>query len=54
VLYIALLSGRVGFVNRNVVCGLLMECLQDVSFIVLVLPFFAVCYLACNILMFLL
>jgi hypothetical protein len=36
---IALVSGRTGTINCNVACGLLIECLQDVSSIILMLPF---------------
>jgi hypothetical protein len=35
VLDIALASGRGGTINRNVVCGFLTECLQDLSFAIL-------------------
>jgi hypothetical protein len=34
---IALVSGRIGAINHDVVCGLLTECLQDVSSTVLTL-----------------
>jgi hypothetical protein len=41
---IMLLSRRVGTLNHDNVCGLLSECLQDVSSSVLVLHIFVACY----------
>jgi hypothetical protein len=48
VLDIALVLGCAGTVDRDVVCGLLMECLQDVSSNALVLRIFVTCYLVIN------
>jgi hypothetical protein len=48
VLDIALVLGHTGTVDRDVVCGLLMECLQDVSSNALVLRIFVACYLVLN------
>jgi hypothetical protein len=39
VLDIALVSGRMGSVNRDAVCGLLAECLQDVSSAMFAMPY---------------
>jgi hypothetical protein len=43
VLDIALVSGHVVTVNRDVVCILLVECLQDVSSVVFAMPYLVVC-----------
>jgi hypothetical protein len=45
VLEIALASGHGVTINRDVVCGLLTECLQDVSFAILMMSYlFAHCW----------
>jgi hypothetical protein len=41
---VALMSRRTGAINRDVVYGLLMECLQDVRFVPFVLHLLAACY----------
>jgi hypothetical protein len=48
VLDIALVSRRAGTIDRDAICGLLLECLQDVSSNALVLRTFAICYLVLN------
>jgi hypothetical protein len=53
VLDIALVSGRMRIVNRDVVCNLLGECLQDVSSAMFTMPYCFVCYWAFNFSLFL-
>jgi hypothetical protein len=43
VLDIVLVSGHAGTVNCDAACGQLAECLQDVSSVVFVMPYLAVC-----------
>jgi hypothetical protein len=38
-------SGHTGTVNRDVICGLLAECLQDVSSVMFTMPYLFVCLL---------
>jgi hypothetical protein len=49
VLDIALVSRRRGTISHNTVCGLLDECLQDVSSAILALSYLVVCYKASNV-----
>jgi hypothetical protein len=48
VLDIALVSRRGGTINHDAVCGLLTECLQDVSFAVLAMSNLFACCLVFN------
>jgi hypothetical protein len=50
---IALMSGRTGIFNHDVVCNLLAECLQDVSSTMFAMPYLFVCYWVFNISLFL-
>jgi hypothetical protein len=52
VLDIALVSGQAETINRDVVCGLLAECLQDVSSTMLVMPYLVVYYWVFNVSLF--
>jgi hypothetical protein len=53
VLDIALVSGRVGTVNHDSVCGVLPECLQDVGSNLLMTPYLVVCCWVSNVSLFL-
>jgi hypothetical protein len=53
VLDIALMSGSMRTINRDVVCGLLAKFLQDVSSTIFVMPYLFVCYWVFNFSLFL-
>jgi hypothetical protein len=48
VLDIVLVSRCTRTIDHDAVCGLLLECLHDVSFDALVLHTFVICYLVLN------
>jgi hypothetical protein len=50
---ITLVSGHVGTITCDAVCGLLAECLQDVSSVVFVMPYLFSCYWIFNFFLFL-
>jgi hypothetical protein len=45
---VVLVSRCTGAIDRDVVCDLLIECLQDVSFVTLALHLLVTCYLVSN------
>jgi hypothetical protein len=53
VLDIVLVLGHVGIITYDAICGLLAECLQDVSSAVFVMPYLFSCYWIFNFFLFL-
>jgi hypothetical protein len=53
VLDIALVSGHAGTINHDYVCGLLAECLRNVSSAILIMPYLVVCCWVSNVSLFL-